>query len=286
MLCFAEATTGQATCTRHAPCSWHCDTDSSRDEAPEVLPVPPNTGKYDGELAWFFFPVSSILTKGCGGGGRNLSNGFFFLLHFTPTFSAPCNLIFYTSFMCFYSAHLCVFFFFTPLDQLSPHVWHLWLYPSASQCRLAEQHLITGRLWLTGALIMVVGKAQSLPFQQYTLRRKPSTVSQSDKKSQIPPIIIPSLLYLSTFFSKLSYCGWHQPPGRWGWWDTTPERGSEETKLPFTVVFPRPLCPRSHVPWLFPAVTSCFAMGRPALPVRWWGFRVKNVIQVVALMVS
>lgn len=180
-------------------------------------------------LAFFFFPpISSALTKGEDKETEVMD--FFFCFILLPP-SLPPVIWFFTPHLCVFIQLIFVFsfFFFTPLDQLSPHVWHLWLYPSASQCRLAEQHLITGRLWLTGALIMVVGKAQSLPFQQYTLCKKPSTVSQSDKKkSQIPPIIIPSLLYLSTFFSKLSYCGWHQPSGRWGWWDTNLERGRGE----------------------------------------------------------
>lgn len=191
--------------------------------------------------------------------------------------------------MCFYSAHLCVFFFFTPLDQLSPRVWHLWLYPSASQCRLAEQHLITGRIWLTGALIMVVGKAQSLPFQQYTLCRKRSTVSQSDKKkkkSQILPIIISSLLYLSTFFSKLSYCGWHQSLGSEGWWDTIPERDREEKKVQFRMILPWPLC-LPTLPRVFFQLTPC---ARPwagqlrlrSVEVLGW----QNIVQLVALLIS
>lgn len=85
---------------------------------------PANTGQYASTLACIFLSCSFYINK--SGGKRSFSNRFFFLLHFTPTFSAPCNLIFYTSFICFYSAHLCVFFFFfTPWDQLSPRVWHL-----------------------------------------------------------------------------------------------------------------------------------------------------------------
>lgn len=197
---------------------------------------------------------------------------FFFCFILLPP-SLPPVIWFFTPHLCVFIQLIFVFsffflFFFTPLDQLSPHVWHLWLYPSASQCRLAEQHLITGRLWLTGALIMVVGKAQSLPFQQYTLCKKPSTVSQSDKKkSQIPPIIIPSLLYLSTFFSKLSYCGWHQPSGRWGWWNTNLDRSRGE-QIAIHIGFPSASSPVHARHGFIQQTPSAIC----------WDFKVKNTI--------
>lgn len=198
LLDFAKATTDGDTCRTPCagwgsaphmspwPCWWPRDTNSSSQE----MPGSPhyctsqagltNTGEYAGTPVRIFPPISSILTK--AGGKRSLSNGFFFCFILLPP-SLPPVIWFFTPHLCVFIQLIFVFsFFFTPLDQLSPLVWHLWLYPSASQCRLAEQHLITGRIWLTGALIMVVGKAQSLPFQQYTLCRKRSTVSQSDKK--------------------------------------------------------------------------------------------------------
>lgn len=101
---------------------WPCDSEGSSQEvpqSPQALPVSSRAGK-----SWQIHraltcicPVSTVLTKG----GKKHKVMDFFLLHFTPTFSAPCNLIFYTSFMCFYSAHLCVFFFFHTFGSaLSP----------------------------------------------------------------------------------------------------------------------------------------------------------------------
>lgn len=201
---------------------------------------------------------------------------FFFCFILLPP-SLPPVIWFFTPHLCVFIQLIFVFsfFFFTPLDQLSPHVWHLWLYPSASQCRLAEQHLITGRLWLTGALIMVVGKAQSLPFQQYTLCKKPSTVSQSDKKkipdsthnytfSSLPIHLLfkTKLLWVTPAFREVGVVG-HKPGER--------QRRTNCHSHWFTLrLFTCPCMSR-----LCPVDALCFAIGfamlhlRPAEISRW-----------------
>lgn len=104
---------------------------------------------------------------------------------------------------------------------------------------------------------MVVGKAQSLPFQQYTLCKKPSTVSQSDKKkipdsthnytfSPLPIHLLfkTKLLWVTPAFREVGVVG-HKPKER-------QRRTSYHSHWFSLSLF---TCPCT--PWLYPADTIC-----------------------------